>query len=81
MAKPRTIESLQVKKAEVEWAVKAYEAKLNQSCKGPAVVIDGKAAAIGQGWRITLSPKPSAESVRDWRGARPWVALDPQGLP
>jgi hypothetical protein len=33
MAKPRTIESLQVKKAEVEWAVKAYEAKLNQSRK------------------------------------------------
>ena len=43
-------------------------------CKGPAVVIDGKAAAIGQGWRIMLSPTPSAVSVLDYRGARPWVA-------
>jgi competence protein ComEC len=42
-------------------------------CKGPAVVIDGKAAAMGEGWRINLSSRPTAESVRDWRGARPWV--------
>lgn len=42
-------------------------------CKGPAVVIDGKAAASGQGWRITLSPTPSAISVRSYRGMRPWV--------
>ena len=42
-------------------------------CKGPAVVIDGKAAAGGQGWRITLSP-PSAISVRSYRGDRPWAA-------
>ncbi len=44
------------------------------NCKDPAVVIDQKAAAQGQGWRITLSPAPVAESVRAWRGARPWVA-------
>ncbi len=42
-------------------------------CKGPALVIDGKAAASGQGWRITLSPTPSAISVRSYRGIRPWV--------
>ncbi len=42
-------------------------------CKGPAVVIDRDAAASGQGWRITLSPQPHAESVRSYRGARPWV--------
>jgi hypothetical protein len=42
-------------------------------CKGPAVVIDGAAAAKGEGWRITLPPRPSAESVRSYRGERPWV--------
>ena len=40
-------------------------------CKGPAVVIDQKAA--GEGWRITLSPTPTAISVRSYRGERPWV--------
>ena len=43
-------------------------------CKGPAVVIDRDAAMTGQGWRVTLSPEPSAQSVRAERGARPWVA-------
>ena len=42
-------------------------------CKGPAIVIDQKAAAEGQGWRITLSPTPAAQSVRAYRGTRPWV--------
>ena len=42
-------------------------------CKGPAVFIDGKQAADGQGWSIRLSPL-SATSVRKWRGDRPWVA-------
>ena len=42
-------------------------------CQGPQVVIDQKAAERGQGWRITLSPRPTAISVRDWRGDRPWV--------
>ena len=39
-------------------------------CKGPAVVIDQAAAAEGEGWRIGLVP--SAESVRHYRGERPW---------
>jgi hypothetical protein len=43
-------------------------------CKGPAVVIDQKAAADGEGWRITLSSAPTAQSVRHYRGERPWVA-------
>ena len=43
------------------------------SCKGPAEVIDQKKAAEGQGWRIMLSPTPTAESVRQVRGDRPWV--------
>jgi competence protein ComEC len=43
-------------------------------CKGPAVVIDQRAAKEGQGWRVTLSPGPSAVSVRQRRGMRPWVA-------
>ncbi len=43
-------------------------------CKGPAVVIDQNAAATGEGWRITLSSTPTAVSVRDYRGHRPWVA-------
>ena len=42
-------------------------------CKGPAVVIDQRKAAYGQGWSITLSSPPSATSVRLWRGMRPWV--------
>ncbi|MES2473670.1 MAG: ComEC/Rec2 family competence protein, partial [Pseudomonadota bacterium] len=43
-------------------------------CKGPAVVIDQKKAAEGQGWEIFLSSSSSASSVRAWRGERPWVA-------
>jgi competence protein ComEC len=43
------------------------------NCKGPAVMIDQKAAADGEGWRITLSPTPTAESVRQYRGERPWA--------
>jgi competence protein ComEC len=42
------------------------------ACKGPAVVIDQKTA--GEGWRITLSPAPTATNVRNARGERPWVA-------
>jgi competence protein ComEC len=44
------------------------------NCRGPAVVIDQKAAAAGEGWRVTLSPTPTAVSVRELRGDRPWVA-------
>ena len=46
------------------------------NCKGPAVVIDQK-AADGEGWRITLSSSPAAESVRRYRGERPWAAGSP----
>jgi competence protein ComEC len=44
------------------------------ACKGPAVVIDEKAAEKGEGWRVNLSPAPMAVSVRELRGERPWVA-------
>jgi len=42
------------------------------NCKGPVVVIDQKSAE--QGWRVSLSPKPRAISVRQERGDRPWVS-------
>jgi competence protein ComEC len=44
------------------------------NCKGPAVMIDQKAAATGQGWRVSFLPAPTAVSVREMRGERPWVA-------
>ena len=44
-------------------------------CKTPVVVIDRDAAMTGQGWRVRLSPEPSAQSVRAERGMRPWVAV------
>jgi len=44
------------------------------ACKGPAIVIDHDAAVTGEGWRVTLSREPSAQSVRGDRGMRPWVA-------
>lgn len=43
------------------------------NCKGPAIVIDRRAAEWGQGWRVSLSPTPTAISVRQMRGMRPWV--------
>ncbi|HWY63964.1 MAG TPA: hypothetical protein VNX61_02040, partial [Rhizomicrobium sp.] len=46
-------------------------------CKGPAVVIDKRAAEEGEGWRITFSPNPYAISVRALRGERPWVVIQP----
>ena len=42
------------------------------SCKGPKVMIDRIAAEDGQGWRIDLSSL-TTESVRVWRGERPWI--------
>jgi hypothetical protein len=46
------------------------------SCKGPAIVIDQKAAADGQGWGITLSSPPTATSSgaprRPSPGPAPW---------
>jgi competence protein ComEC len=42
------------------------------ACGKPALVIDGAAARGAEGWRISFSPL-SAVSVRQVRGARPWV--------
>jgi competence protein ComEC len=42
-------------------------------CMGPRVLIDRNAAAAGEGYQVTLSPAPSAVSVRAARGNRPWV--------
>jgi competence protein ComEC len=44
------------------------------ACKGSAVVIDQNAAGTGESWRVTFSPTPTAVSVRELRGERPWVA-------
>ena len=63
-------ESLAEDCAQAKIVVSAAQA-LN--CKGPAIVIDQKAAAQGEGWQITLSSTPMAESVRQYRGERPWV--------
>jgi len=50
-----------------------FSAVVAADCKGPIVMIDQKAAGNGEGWSITLSPAPAAESVRQYRGERPWV--------
>jgi competence protein ComEC len=55
-------------------AVVVISAAQAARCDGPAVVIDQTAALAGQGWRVTLSPRPLATSVRQSRGDRPWVA-------
>jgi competence protein ComEC len=57
-----------------ERALVLVSAAAAPNCKGPAFVIDQKAGAEGEGWRITLSSTPTAESVRQYRGDRPWVA-------
>jgi competence protein ComEC len=56
--------------AQAQVVVSAAQAS---NCKDPAIVIDQKAAAQGQGWRIMLSPTPTAQSVGAYRGERPWV--------
>ncbi len=63
-------ESLLEDCAQAQIVVSAAQAS---GCKGPAIVIDQKAAAQGEGWRITLSPTPAVESVRAYRGERSWV--------
>jgi len=47
------------------------------NCEGPKVMIDQIAAEDGQGWRIDLSSL-TAQSVRDWRGKRPWSDAGPR---
>ena len=43
-------------------------------CKGPHFVADGPRGARDQGYAIWFTPKLKIESVRQWRGDRPWVA-------
>jgi competence protein ComEC len=43
-------------------------------CDGPAIMIDQDSAARDGGYRIALSQTPTALSVREWRGERPWVS-------
>jgi len=45
-------------------------------CTGPTVIIGARELRAGQGWRIFLSSPPRAQSVRAWRGDRPWVPAD-----
>jgi hypothetical protein len=66
-------ESLDEDCARAQVVVSAAEAV---GCKGPAVVIDRKAAQAGEGWRVTLSPTPTAVSVRQLRGERPWMTAN-----
>ena len=40
------------------------------NCAGPKLVLDSQAIARGQGYAITNG---KAQSVREWRGERPWV--------
>jgi hypothetical protein len=43
-------------------------------CAGPRLVIDGPRAAHDQGDALWLTPSLKIESVRAWRGERPWVS-------
>ena len=70
IALPLRLEALAEDCARAQILVSAVAA----DCKGPAVLIDQVKAKAGQGWRITLSPL-RADSVRDSRGDRPWVAV------
>ena len=42
-------------------------------CAGPRLVIDGGRAAHDQGTAIRFTPELKIETVRGWRGERPWV--------
>jgi len=43
------------------------------SCKGPRLVLDGARAARDQGYALNFTPELRVETVRAWRGERPWV--------
>jgi competence protein ComEC len=43
------------------------------ACKGPRFVTDGPRAARDQGTALWFTPTLKIESVRAWRGDRPWV--------
>lgn len=48
-------------------------------CTGPKVVLGAQQLRTGQGFRVFLSSPPHAQSVRAWRGDRPWVPVDDDG--
>ncbi len=52
---------------------------VDAACTGPVVVIGRAQAAAGEGWRVTLDSPPHADSVRAWRGNRPWVPVPNNG--
>jgi competence protein ComEC len=42
-------------------------------CAGPKLVMDGARAAHDQGYAIRFMPELNIETVREWRGERPWT--------
>jgi competence protein ComEC len=46
-------------------------------CKGPRLILDSVRAARDQGYAISFTPELRVESVREWRGERPWVRSPP----
>jgi competence protein ComEC len=44
------------------------------SCRGPRFIADGPRTAHDQGYALWFTPELRVESVREWRGERPWVA-------
>ena len=42
-------------------------------CQGPRLILAGVRAARDQGYALTFTPELRAQSVREWRGERPWV--------
>jgi competence protein ComEC len=43
------------------------------NCTGPRLILDGARAAREQGYALHFAPELRVESVREWRGERPWV--------
>jgi hypothetical protein len=43
------------------------------ACQGPRLVIDGARAMHDQGYTIRFTPQLRVQTVRGWRGERPWV--------
>jgi len=42
-------------------------------CRGPRFIADGPRAMRDQGYALWFTPELKVESVRQWRGMRPWV--------
>ncbi len=42
------------------------------NCNGPRFIADGSRAARDQGYALWFTPELKVESVREWRGNRPW---------